>query len=149
MSAECALKSLVCSRGSHASAESVLREILKIGHDLKKLMKVALPSSLAEDEKQILLKLNKKGVSLRYDLDLTILVTSELLQSDSVDFKIDADYVNSLIGIVEKLSTEAQESHKRRFTTEPKVMKRSEADQEIIELRKLLKDVRKKRPKKA
>jgi hypothetical protein len=149
MAAECALKSMMCSGGTYTSAESALRDILKIGHDLKRLMREANPSCLTEDDKGTLRTLNKKGVSLRYDLDLTSLVTSELLESDSVNFGINEQYVTSLSKLVEKLSNEAQERHWDRFGTHGRGMTKKQVEDEVKELRQLLKAVRKKKPKKA
>jgi hypothetical protein len=149
MAAECALKSMMCSGGNYTSAEAALRDILKIGHDLKRLMRTATPSSVTEDDKKALRTLNKKGVSLRYDLDLTSLVTSELLESDSVDFGINEQYVRSLIQIVEKLSEEAQQRHRSKFGTQGRMMTKKQVESEVKELRHLLKAVRKKKPKKA
>jgi hypothetical protein len=149
MAAECALKSMMCSGGTYSSAESALRDILKIGHDLKRLMRAANPSSLTEDDKKALCTLNKKGVSLRYDLDLTSLVTSELLESDSVDFGINEQYVSSLIELVEKMSNEAQQRHRDKYGTQGRVLTKKQVENEVKELRQLLKAVRKKKPKKA
>lgn len=149
MAAECALKSMMCSGGSYSTAELALRDILKLGHDLKRLMRAANPSSLTEEDKKALRTLNKKGVSLRYDLDLTALVTSELLESDSVDFGINEQYVGSLMELVERLKNEAQQRHKDKFGTQGRVMTRKQVEAEVKELRQLLKDVRKKKPKMA
>lgn len=149
MAAECALKSMMCSGGTYSSAESALRDILTLGHDLKQLMRGASPDSLADDDKKILLALNRKGVSLRYDLDLTSLVTSELLESDSVEFGIDEQYVTSLMELVQKLNDEAQQRHRDKFSTTGPVMTKKQVKDEVEALRQLLKVVRKKKPKKA
>lgn len=149
MAAECALKSMMCSKGTYDSSESALRDILKYGHDLKRLMVKANPSCLEEKEKTFLKELNKKGVSLRYDLDLTAIVTSELMDCDSVDFKIDQQYVDSLMTIVGKLNDEAQKRHKNHFKSQGRVMTKKQVKDEVEQLRKLLKNVRKKKPQKA
>lgn len=149
MASECALKSMMCSGGSYISAESALRDILKFGHDLKRLMRAANPSGLTEEDKDALRVLNKKGVSLRYDLDLTALVTNELLEFDTVDFGIDEEYVKRLMSIVHKLNDEAQERHRTKFGTQGRVMTKKQVEGEVKALRRLLKEVRKKKPKKA
>lgn len=143
MAAECALKSMICSGYNYSTAELALRDIFRFGHDLKRLMRAANPSSLTDDDKRFLQKLNKKGVSLRYDLDLIALLTSDLIESDSVNFEINEKYVSKLIEIVDKLNDEAQVRHKTQFGTQGRVMTKELLKDEIEQLRKLLKDVRK------
>ncbi|MEI6514289.1 MAG: hypothetical protein WCO51_13605 [bacterium] len=147
MSIECSLKSLMCSTGSAASAEDALRDIFTHGHNLKRLMKSAGSKFLTPDDSKLLRELNKRGVSLRYDLDLFSLVTNELLCTDTVKFKIDPEYVRNITRIAEGLCREAQDSHKAKFPSDPRLMLSSQIENEIRELRKLMIRARKKKTK--
>ena len=147
MSIECALKSLMCSKDTTRNAEETLRDIFKHGHDLKRLLKKTRPKSVNDEDTNVLRQLNKKGVSLRYNLDLYSLVTNELLTSDNVQYQITPNLLNDLIRIAGHLSTEANNLHKEVFSDTQFGMTSDNMEHEIKEFRKLLKRSRKNKNK--
>jgi hypothetical protein len=145
MSIECALKSLLCTRKPSQNAEEALRSIFRYRHDLKRLIKVVDPTSLSQSDCDFLKELNKKGVSLRYELDLFSLVSCELLSDDYEAFQIDTLYVEKLMGIADHVCSEAQTDYRSTFTSKPRLLTRKQMEREVHSLRDLLKRARNKK----
>ncbi|MEI6514244.1 MAG: HEPN domain-containing protein [bacterium] len=144
MAIECALKSMMCTNAPSQDVETVLSAIFKYGHDLKRLLKAGKPKSLQSEEIELLNELNNKGVSLRYDLDLYSIVSSDLLCSDDVIFKIDPEYVERLMELAKRVSDEAQSAHKNAFSEPSRLLSRKQLEHEVRYLRSLLTRVRSK-----
>lgn len=137
MAAECALKSLICSARHRESAAEVLGSIFACGHDLKCLLKKTSCQCLSDDEKNDLRALSKKGVSLRYNLDLFALTTSEIVERDDVKFQINRNYLDRLILIVDKLCSEAQKRHMETFPDSNVLMSRKQLEEQVALFRAL------------
>ena len=112
MACECALKSMITSSIQGKSGVQVYREIWKCGHDLRRLMKQAGPKSITEDDRRFLKQASKRGVSLRYNLDLFSLTTCEL----------DQKYFGRFLRIAVLLTQEADIRHLDAFRSVSKLM---------------------------
>jgi hypothetical protein len=122
MACECALKSMITSSIQGKSGVQVYREIWKCGHDLRRLMKQAGPKSITEDDRRFLKQASKRGVSLRYNLDLFSLTTCELLPDDQVTFQVDQKYFGRFLRIAVLLTQEADIRHLDAFRSVSKLM---------------------------
>ena len=137
MSAECALKSLICSTHPDQRAEDAYTLILKCGHNLAKLLKHAGNVPLSDEDKSFLRVATKRGVRLRYSLDLFNLTTSEIIPNDQVSFKIDAAYVKRFFGIAEQLFEHSHQTYLGAISSEPKIMTLAEIEALVGRLRKI------------
>ena len=113
LACECALKSMIASANIDKPGSEVYARILNHGHNLKRLMKDADPKSIDADARNFLKQASKRGIHLRYSLELFSVTTCELLQDDTVGFRIDQDYLKKFSEIGVSLAKEAKERHQR------------------------------------
>ena len=137
MSVECSLKSLMCSKDNQQEAEVVYAQLRKLGHDLTKLLKRAGTVQITQSDKDFLRAATKRGVHLRYSLDLFNLSTCEIINKDSVTFTIDEEYVNRFFRIADGLSKQAQTAHRTSFASPPKLMTETQMESYVRRLRQL------------
>ena len=70
LACECALKSMIASANIDKPGAEVYARILNLGHNLKRLMKHADPKSIDADARNFLKQASKRGIHLRYSLEL-------------------------------------------------------------------------------
>ncbi len=115
MACECALKSMIASANHGDKGSDVYASILKCGHDLHRLVKKAQPKNINERERAFLKDASKRGVNLRYSLDLFSLTTCDLIPSDEIAFKIDQEYLKKFLSVAGSLANGADVRHKSVF----------------------------------
>lgn len=137
MSIECSLKSLLCSKDADQEATVVYANIRKLGHDLTKLHKCVGVVPITREDEAILRAATKRGVHLRYSLDLFNLTTCDALTKDSVAFTIDEAYVQRFFAIADRLSKHAQTVHTSAFPSSEELITSKQIESYVRKLRKL------------
>jgi hypothetical protein len=117
MACECALKSMIASSNANKTAVEVYQIIRNCGHDFRHLIKEAKPKKTSRADLKFLIQASRRGVNLRYSLDLFSLSICDLLPNDSVCFHPDQPYLSEFLRIAEVLSSEANEHHVALGTT--------------------------------
>lgn len=145
LACECALKSMIASANNGKTGTEVYALILKLGHDLKRLMKQANPKSIDDDARKFLKQASKRGVHLRYSLDLFSLTISDLIPNDDMRFRINQDYLVRFLTIADLLAQEANTRHKDVFGSgSTRVMSQKQLKEYVKKLRAASKGQKKK-----
>jgi hypothetical protein len=117
MACECALKSMIASSNANKTGVEVYRMIRHCGHDFRHLIKEAKPKKTSRADLDFLKQASKRGVNLRYSLDLFSLSNCDFIPNDSVGFHPDQPYLLEFLRIAEVLRSEADEHHFALGTT--------------------------------